>query len=289
MLKSLFIIGNKRSGTSHLVKLLNLHPQVFVSHESDIIWILYQFYKRMPYQKYPQDSELGMRHSLKRSGHLLNKGKSPVENYFAFQHHLMESGSPWLPPMKKRELLWIGDKKPFQNADPELTSFIHDHFDESHFIHLIRHPFSVAASADASNKTPDGDFWQGLSLEAMVEKWTENEINVQHLKKDARAHVIDITYEDLCRETEKELFRIFSFLNLNVDDEILTTADRMTYYASKNTPEIRCSQQTLSIMALYGYKAKRIQNPKIKHMIANLCVWFKKRIYSKSHRSEIFD
>jgi hypothetical protein len=278
MPKALFIIGNKRSGTTQIVKLLNLHPQVFVSHESDIIWILYQFYNRLPYRAYSQDSDLGMQDALMRSGHLLDKGKSPVENYFAFQQHLMESGSSWLPPMKKRELLWIGDKKPFQNADPEQTAFILDHFGEAHFIHLIRHPFNVAASADASNKTPDGDFWLDLSLEAMVEKWTENEINVQSLKKDARAHVIDVTYEDLCRETRKVLFRIFSFLNLNVDDAILKTAERKTYYASKNTQKIRCSQQALSIMELYGYTSQGIQKPKLRHISDNLCVWIKKRI-----------
>ena len=40
MTRPLFLVGNKRSGTSHLVRLLNLHPQVFVSHESDIVWAL---------------------------------------------------------------------------------------------------------------------------------------------------------------------------------------------------------------------------------------------------------
>jgi hypothetical protein len=40
----LFIVGNKRSETSQLVRILNLHPQVFEYHESDISWILYQFY-----------------------------------------------------------------------------------------------------------------------------------------------------------------------------------------------------------------------------------------------------
>ena len=44
MIYPLFIIGNKRWGTSQLVRMLNLHPLMFVSDESDISWILYQFY-----------------------------------------------------------------------------------------------------------------------------------------------------------------------------------------------------------------------------------------------------
>jgi hypothetical protein len=42
--RPLFIIGSKRSGTSLLVSLLNQHPRVLVTHESDLVWILYQIY-----------------------------------------------------------------------------------------------------------------------------------------------------------------------------------------------------------------------------------------------------
>jgi len=36
MTRPLFLVGNKRSGTSQLVRLLNLHPKIFVAHESDV-------------------------------------------------------------------------------------------------------------------------------------------------------------------------------------------------------------------------------------------------------------
>jgi hypothetical protein len=113
MTRPLFIIGNKRSGTSQLVRLLNLHPQVFVSHESDIIWILYQFHHGLPFRAHPWDSDKGMRLTLQLCGHWLRRGQSPRQNALAVQCALMEAGSPWLPPQKKTNLLWIGDKKPF--------------------------------------------------------------------------------------------------------------------------------------------------------------------------------
>lgn len=66
--RPLFIIGNKRSGSTLMTDLPNVHPRVFVSHESDIAWILYQaregwpdafaelipqmVYRRGPNQKY---------------------------------------------------------------------------------------------------------------------------------------------------------------------------------------------------------------------------------------------
>ncbi len=278
MAKVLFIIGNKRSGTSHLVRLLNLHPQVFLSHESDIIWILYQFHNRMPYAPYPEDSMRGMQDALKRCGHLLDGSNSPVENFFAFQGHLMETGSSWLPAMKKTCVSWVGDKKPFQYVDPELTGFILDNFHEASFIHLVRHPFSVAASAAAFNKTRDGDFWQGLSLEAMVRKWTENEKKVLQLKKDTRARVIDISYEDLCRDTGRELCRIFRFLDLNVDDTIIKTAVRKTCYTEKNIPDIQSGQETRSIMELYGYGPHGVTKQYLKRMAINVCRRIKKRL-----------
>lgn len=277
MAKVLFIIGNKRSGTSQLVRLLNLHPQVFLSHESDIIWILYQFHNGMPFKPFPEDSMRGMQEALKRCGHLLNLKNSPVENFFAFQSHLMETGNSWLPAMNKTFVSWIGDKKPFQYVDSELTGFLLDNILEASFIHLVRHPFSVAASAAAFNKTRDGDFWQGLSLEAMVRKWTENEKKVLQLKKDTRAHVIDIKYEDLCRNTGRELRRIFRFLDLNVDDSIVKTAVRKTCYTEKNIPKIRCGQETLALMELYGYEPHGVQKQYLKRMAINVCWKIKKR------------
>jgi LPS sulfotransferase NodH len=36
--KPLFIMGNKRSGSTLMTDLLNSHTNVFVSHESDIAW-----------------------------------------------------------------------------------------------------------------------------------------------------------------------------------------------------------------------------------------------------------
>ena len=148
MLNAFFIQGNKRSGSSHLVRLLNMHRQVFISHESDVIWILYQLHthNNMHFSKYPFDGPVGMESTLRESYHILNENNSLTEKFFAIQKLLMEKGILGLPPMTKTDVVWVGDKKPYQYADPKLVEFILDIFPEAHFIHLIRHPFAVAKS-----------------------------------------------------------------------------------------------------------------------------------------------
>ena len=253
MTKTFFITGNKRSGTSQLVRLLNLHPRVFISHESDIIWILYRFYNHQPFEAYPEDGPRGMEYTLQKCGHLLDKDKSPAENFFTVQKSLMRQGSPWLVPVEKENLLWVGDKKPFQYSDPELTNFILDFFPETRFIHLIRHPFAVAASAEKFNKTPDGDFWKGITPEEAVKKWAYNEKRVLDLKRSSKTNVLDVRYEDLCRNTEKELSRIFAFLDLRCEHKIFKKARRDTHYSVKNFPEIPFDRETRLVMKEYGY------------------------------------
>ncbi len=280
MPKALFITGNKRSGTSQLVRLLNLHPEIFVSHESDAVLIISRFLKGEPFLSHAADSSVGMEYTLKICGQLLSKQKSAAENFFAIQKKLMETGSPWLPSEPKKDPQWVGDKKPFQYSDPSITDFIRSSFPQAVFIHLVRHPFAVAQSAQKFNKTVNGDFWRGLSLEEMVEEWAKNENNVLELKKSGWAKVMDVRYEDLCKETDKELTRIFNFLGLKVNANILKTAAKTTRYTLKKIPIIPCSQNTLSIMGQYGYTPGQAEKGRAQILLSNLYWKVHKKIYA---------
>ena len=72
--KPLFIIGNKRSGSTLTTDLLNSHPNIFVSHESDIAWILFQANDGKPerYKPHPLDSTLMMSSTLEIGKHILH-------------------------------------------------------------------------------------------------------------------------------------------------------------------------------------------------------------------------
>ncbi len=256
MIRPVFIVGNKRSGTSQLVRVLNLHPQVFVSHESDIVWALYQFSQNQPFQAHPWDSDRGLRHTLETCGDLFRNKQSPRETFLAIQQRLMETGTPFLPPQKKTELLWIGDKKPFQHTDPQLVTFILKHFPDAHFLHIVRHPFAVAMSSARFNETPNGDFWLGLAPEEKVERWTFHEHAVLSLRENQPGRVHSLRYEDLCEHTEEELSRVFQFLQLQADPSVLNEAARQTRPVARSIPVLRCSAETTRVAESYGYDLK---------------------------------
>ena len=256
MIRPVFIVGNKRSGTSQLVRMLNLHPQVFVSHESDIIWALCQFARSEPFQAHPWDSDVGLRHTLETCGHLFRREQSPRENFLAVQQRLMEIGTPFLPPQKKTEVLWIGDKKPFQQTDPQVLDFIIEHFPDAHFLHIVRHPFAVAMSSARFNATRNGDFWLGLTPEEKVERWTFHEQHVLTLRENHPGRVHSLRYEDFCAQTEKELSRVLQFLQLPADPSLLKEAARRTYPVAHEVPVIRCSPEATRLAAAYNYDLK---------------------------------
>lgn len=260
-----FIVGNKRSGTSHLVRLLNLHPQVYISHESDAVWILYQFHNGMPFSSYPFDSPLGMNATLEKCAHVLDGSKTVRENFFALQTCLMKVGNPWCPPQEKEGVLWIGDKKPFQHTDPKLADFILENLPEARFIHLIRHPFSVVWSAERFNALRGGDFWLDLTPEQALERWTMHEEWVLRLK--GLAPVLDVKFEDLCADTETEMKRIFDFLSVDTTDDLLCEAKKRTLRKQDRSPMLKCSRRTLSVMELYGYEPPKMT---ISNMLSGL-------------------
>ena len=139
-----------------------------------------------------------------------------------------------------------------------MTGFIFNFLPEPHFIHLVRHPFAVAASSDRFNKTPHGDFWKGLTLEEKVAQWTFHERNVLELKRRNKAKVIDVKYEDLCRNTGEVMTQIFRFLGLESDESIIKNARSKTRYVVKNMPSIPCSGETIGIMSKYGYRPESV-------------------------------
>ena len=253
MIRPVFILGNKRSGTSQLVRMLNLHPRVFISHESDIIWALFQFVRNEPFESHPWDSGVGLQHTLKSCGSLLRHEQSPRNNFLAVQQRLMEMGTPFLPPQQKSGLLWIGDKKPFQHTDPQLLDFILEHFDDARFLHIVRHPFAVAESSARFNETRHGDFWLGLTLEEKVERWTFHERQVLTFRENQPGRVHSLRYEDFCERTAEELARVFQFLKLPECPEALLEAARQTRWAARKLPVIRCSPETRRIAAGYHY------------------------------------
>ena len=273
MIRPLFIIGNKRSGTSQLVRMLNLHPAISVAHEADIIWILYCFHRGQPFTAHPWDGDRGMRHTLEAVGHLLDATVAPAVNYQRLLTALMEKGSPWLPPRPAAGVVWLGDKKPMQHTDPQLLAFIRQEFPAAHFLHIVRHPLEVAASSDRFNRTADGDFWLGLSTEAKVARWTYHEELVWQLRAVPGVPLHSLRYEDFCRDTAGEMTKIADFLGLTTPPEVLQEATRQTLTVAKDYQLVPHSAATRIMAERYGYELR----PPAAKWRRKLLAWWRNR------------
>jgi hypothetical protein len=227
--KPLFVMGSKRSGSTHLVNTLNLHPQVYVTHESDIVWILYQIYQDIPdrFRTYPLDEGKGMRATLKKYGELLRSippgtsdKKTVIKAFYRVLGAINETGrGGWDDPQKKKHLTWIGDKKPVQYSDTEIQSFLNDVFPEARYIHLIRNPkFVVASMMDAAKTWDDQSvpqYWKETSQQ-ILERWTTREEWVLQVKSRLPDKVHTVRLEDLAEDPVRIMSETLDFLDLDI-------------------------------------------------------------------------
>lgn len=235
MPRPLFAMGNKRSGSTLLVNLLNQHPKVFVSHESDIAWILYQSRNGLPEEVkcHPFDAPRGLNSTLKACGSILRDHLKPQpvsetiqSTFYEVQRHLMTNGSDMDKSFDKSDCQWIGDKKPVQHCIPEINSFLRQHFDDALYIHVIRNPKCVVASmlkaADSWKFVPD--YWQGTK-EEIFSRWLQHEAWVLQAKSEMPDRIYTLQLEHLCASPIIELEKLFSFLDLNLPESLASRID----------------------------------------------------------------
>jgi hypothetical protein len=259
MTKAVFIIGNKRSGSTQLMHLLNIHPNIFVSNESDILWILYRFHNNLDIVPYPWDTPIGMNRTLEEYRERLSKDKTPFENFLTLQKSIMEKGVAKMKPMHKENLLWIGDQKPFQQIDPDIMPFLKENFPEAKFLHLIRHPFPVVKSSQVFV----GELWRGMPSEEILQRWTMHEEWVELEKNKEEVPILDVKYEDIISHTQREMVRMFDFLGVEYDKATLNEARKITRSTIKLYPRLNCPPKTQAIMSRYGYSTQSflLENP----------------------------
>jgi hypothetical protein len=262
--RPLLLIGNKRSGTSHFVRLLNLHPRVFVSHESDAIWILYQASRKQPFACHPWDGRVGMDATLAACQQILDDAlamESPLpitELFTRMQLHLMTHGSAVQEPYRlKKELDWLGDKKPVQQADPALQGFIREHFADARFLHLVRHPrATVASMLEAGRSWARVGYWTDTSARDVLERWAVHEQWALDIKTAFPDRVLTVRFEDLTGAPTATMTEVFAFLDLDMSEHLrrATTATTVRDHNAKyESFELPHDENVERLMQGYGY------------------------------------
>ena len=223
MPRGLFLLGNKRSGSSLLARLLSLHPRVRVTHESDLAWILYQARDGWPqrFRCHPWDGPLGMRATLRSCGSLLRSTLAAGEETAAVFRRV-QSALPGEEAPRPETLAWLGDKKPVQQADPRVHAFLRDRFADARYVHLVRHPRAVVASMiEAAGRWQVAPAWWKREPRRILERWAVHE--EWALRAVALGDAHGLRFEDLCRDPAETLGALFGFLGLDLPGEI---ADR---------------------------------------------------------------
>jgi hypothetical protein len=272
----LLIMGSKRSGSTFLVNVLNQHPQVFVTHESDVVWILYQIYRDVPdrFHSHPLDEGKGMSATLDECDEILRSipsGTSDkeviVRTFYRMLEHINEHGRGkrdqprrWDYPQNKKDLAWIGDKKPVQYSDPEIQSFLNDLFPEARYIHLIRDPRAVVASMTEAAQTWGSqsvpEYWKKTSQQ-VLDSWVTQEEWVLQVKSRLPNRIHTIRLEDLAQEPDRVVSETFGFLDLDSSSEIeelVANWVREDPNERHQSFDLSISVRAHQIMRSYGYE-----------------------------------
>jgi hypothetical protein len=259
VIRPLFLVGNKRSGSTFFGRFLSSHPSVFITGESDVIWILYCSYVLGGIRPYPFDDDFGMNATLARIGGMLDTSLTPYENFLRIQQHLIRVGHIKHGPAVRDQLAYIGDQKPFQQIDPSILPFIQEHFPGSKFIHLVRHPAAVASSAKRFGGGTGGRIWGGMTLDEILKRWEMHEDWVIQARKGG-LEILDVRYEDLLTRPRRSLRRICRYLELPCEDEDAARAAALVNKRFQQLPRLSYTARQIEIMSLYGYGPRNALN-----------------------------
>jgi hypothetical protein len=258
MKQPVFFLGIVRSGTSFMGQLLTSNnSNVYITHESDIIWILYSLYELglsvSEIEHYKWDGPSAMKVTIDQCKNQLHNWKNctPAKLYDICQHILMKNGTRW-QKIQRTKTICLGDKKPMQQSDPDIFKWTEENFTDPKpkYIHLLRHPNDFLGSTLHFGKT--AKLW-GETNNEIMNFWVKTQRNVLKLTKDIPERVITVKYEDVCEYPRVELERIYEFLDVPVEDIAPTGVRRASSYEKI---DYDCPRGYITLMKKFKYKEK---------------------------------
>ena len=200
----IFIIGTERSGSNLLRLMLNAHSRIAIPHPPHVMRDMAPFAKA--YGDLSDDGRFEL--MAKDMARLVNSHFAPWP-FNVNARELMENA-----PVRSLYGLYVALYEKYANEEGKArwgckSTFMFKHIQEirtvhlsPRFLHLVRDPRDVAASADQSIFSQYHPYLQ-------AKLWKEEQARIEYL---SRADVLRVRYEDLVHSPEKELRRIMEFL-----------------------------------------------------------------------------
>jgi Sulfotransferase family len=253
--RPLFFVGNKRSGTSYLVRKVNIFPNVFVCPEADLVWLLFLAENGQSPRPYPRDGDRGMLATLALSGDTLNLQLSVRERFFQMAYRFRVAAGFLEPDLQHIE--WLGDKKPVQSADPMIRSFLYYNFPDARCIHLVRHPAAVVNSMidHAKDSMPWMECWK-QPYEELLRRWCEHERWVMDMKQEKQLPILTIAYSDLIEQPKTTIAGLANFLEVPVSRSSVAAASATIVDGNTKYRSVRqiLNREAEDIVNVYGLR-----------------------------------
>ena len=206
--KGLVVLGVPRSGTTLLRRLLDGHPDLSCPGETYLLSACARFIQN---DTMPSGVSIGVLEGLR---HLQMDSAQVLERLrtFFFEVHTTHSAAQGKTHWAEKSALDV-----FYLEQIELL--IGDH---AKFVVLLRHGLDVAASlVELSEKV--GGYYREIHryvsryqspIEAFVRMWSERTNMLLDLAERRRSQVCVVRYEDLVRNTDEVMNKIFSFIGI---------------------------------------------------------------------------
>ena len=232
-----FVVGATRSGTTLLRLMLDAHPEIAIPSETHFIPELISAREKHGASR---EQMLELLTSHRRWGDFtIEPGElaerwaqieplSGPEAVRAFFHLYADK-------QDKHGARW-GDKTPgYVKSMREIQGYL----PEARFIHLIRDGRDVALSVLKQS-------WGPQSIEAAAEKW-RSRVNRGRSQAPYLGYYIEVKFEDLVLETERELRRICEFIEVSFDENMLgyhLTAEQRLQEKARALPRVHGEAQS---------------------------------------------
>jgi hypothetical protein len=221
-----FILGNPRSGTSLLRRILDEHPSVSIPPESNFLIGLYPQYRDYTLTnkdkeklledlfRFPKFGDLKVdRYALEtqvfdRSIVYFEDVYMAIQRQYALQRGKVDNGS----------IFFFGEKNRFWRDKAEWISSC---FPDAIVLHIIRDPRDIAVSYAQLNRqqldVPDYPKLEENPI-MIINEWILNNNRIKEMQKNHRYFMV--RYEDLILNTRNTINKLLDILGLDIDDSI---------------------------------------------------------------------